>query len=881
VSWPKFFRRRKQDADLQQEMDSYLTEEISENISRGLSPGEARRQAQIKFGSGVNVREGLWQQNSFQLLDTTIRNLKFAMRTFRRSPGFTTVSILIMALAIGSNIAMFTVVRGVLLNPLPYHAPEQLFALYEHEATHPDSNPYNVVAAGSIPLWQSAAQDLAELSTASPFQGYSVSAESGKLPERIEAGWCSYNLFSTLGVVPVAGRFFTESDDRPDAQATVVLAHSFWKRRYASDPSIVGKEIWLNSKPYTVVGVLPSDFFYSGKYGGSTIQVWTPLTHEASPQLLTAFDDHEFTVVARLRAGATFAGLISRLTTVQQHIKADHPGPAVHDAVGGRPLLDDIVDDYKTSLYTIFAATGCVLLIACLNVASLLVARTAARAKELAIRAALGGDRLQLLLERVTESFLLSLTGGAIGLFLAWTALRWLIHTRHDITRVETLHFDSTVALFAISAIFLCTIFSGLISALGANSRRITESLQDSSRSNTAGQSRAGLRKLLLVLEVSLTVVLLVGAGLLLKSFQRLRNTSLGLGVPAENVLAMYISIPEARYKTPVQQTAFFEQLINGVRTIPGVDSAGLVSSAPGRGWGGDRLLSVAEHPPLPKGTGLDLQVRGADPGYFSAIQIPFTSGRTFRQDERLARANVVVINNAAAKLCFSNEDPIGRHLKIDFTGETFEIIGVVGDTRWTISQLPEPTLYWPIFGNGYTFATLVLRSSHNVSALAIPVQKLVGQMDPDLPVSNIATLQETIVKSTLGSQFDSILVLTFAIIALILAAAGLYGVLAYLVTQRTPELGIRMTLGAQQTQVLRLVLLDGLRPAILGLFLGLVASAAVVRLVKSMLYETEPLDPVVFFAVSLILILVAATACIIPAWRASRLDPVSSLRAD
>ena len=878
MSWLRFFRRRKQDADLQQEMDSYLREEISENISRGLSPGEARRQAQLKFGSSIKVREGLWQQNSFQLLDTTIRNLKFAIRTLRRSPGFATVAILIMALAIGSNTAMFTVVRGVLLNPLPYHAPEQLFALYEHQATHPDSNPYNVVDAGSIPLWQSAAQDLAELSTASPFQGYSVSAESGKLPERIEAGWCSYNFFSTLGVVPVVGRFFAESDDRPDAQATVILANAFWKRRYASDPSIVGKEIWLNSKPYTVIGILPSDFFYSGGYGGSTIQVWTPLTHEAPPQLLTAFDDHEFTVVARLRPGATFASLVTRLTTVQEHIKADHPGPAVHDAVGGRTLLDDIVDDYKTSLYTIFAATGCVLLIACLNVASLLVARTAARAKELAIRAALGGDRLQLLLERVTESFLLSLTGGAIGLFLAWAALRWLIHARHDITRVETLHFDSTVALFAISAIFLCTIFSGLISALGANSRRITESLQDSSRSNTAGQSRAGLRKLLLVLEVSLTVVLLVGAGLLLKSFQRLRNSSLGIPA-AENVLAMYISIPEARYQTPVQQTAFFEQLINGVRTIPGVDSAGLVSSAPGRGWGGDRLLSVVEHPPLPKG--LDLQVRGADPGYFSAIQIPFTSGRTFRQDERLDRANVVVINNAAAKLCFPDEDPIGRHLKIGMTGTTFEIIGVVGDTRWSISQLPEPTLYWPIYGNGYTGATLVLRSSHNVSALAIPVQKLVGQMDPDLPVSNIATLQETIVKSTLGSQFDSILILTFAIIALILAAAGLYGVLAYLVTQRTPELGIRMTLGAQQTQVLRLVLLDGLRPAIVGLFLGLVASAAVVRLVKSMLYQTEPLDPVVFFAVSLILILVAAAACVIPAWRASRLDPVSSLRAD
>jgi predicted permease len=878
-SWSRFFRRSRRDAELAQEMDSFLAEEIDENMGRGMSPDEAQRRAYVKFGNLQHVREGLWQQNTLALADSSWRDLKYAVRTLARSPGFAVVAVLVMALGIGANVALFTVVRSVLLNPLPYRDPDQLYSIYEAAKDHPDFTTFMPVDGGSFYEWQKSTQGVAELALVSPFRQYNVSAEGGKLPEKLDAAWCSWNFFHTLGVEPALGRSFTPADDRPDAEATVILTAPFWKRRYNSDPAIVGKKIYLDARPFTVIGVMPESFAYSGAFAANTLQVWTTAGHEAPPTLLKVFDDHEFVVVARLANGTTLPSLISRLNGLQAHIKAEHPQPGVHDAVKGRTMLDDTVQDYRTSLYVLLSATGCVLLIACLNVASLLVARTAARSKELAIRAALGGSRLRLLRERLTESLVLSMAGGGLGLLLAWGALEWLIRTRQDMNRVEAIHIDGLVVAFALTTTLLCAVFSGLVSAFSADRKQILAALQDSSRANSAGSSRAGLRKVLLVIEVSLTVVLLVGAGLLLKSHQRLRNTD--LGVPVDNVLTMHFSLPDVRYKDAVSQVAFFERLIERVRALPGVQSAGLVSSAPGQGWGGDHLMSVVEHPPMPKGEGLDLMVRGADPGYFKAIQIPILSGRTFAADERLTHDHVILINQAAAKICFPGEDPIGRHLKEQNNGETYEVIGVVGDTRWQIAEPVHPTLYWPIYGNDYSGATIVIRSTHAVETLAVPVQKIIGEMDPDLPVSNMMTLRETIAKSTLGSQFDSILVLGFALIALLLAAAGLYGVLAYLVTQRTGEIGIRIALGAQRDKVLRLMLMDGLRPALLGLLIGLGASAAAVRLIRSMLYETKPLDPAVFVAVTVTLLLVAGVACMLPAWRASRLDPMQALRTE
>lgn len=880
MSWRRFFHRGRADSELAQEIELHLAEEADENLARGMSSAEARRRALIKFGNPESVRENLWQQNTLSSLDNFFRDLKYAARTMGRSPGFALIAVLVMALGIGANVALFTVVRGMLLNPLPYHEPGQLFSIYERENKDGPRSLYMPVSAGSFAQWQSSAEHVAQMALVSPFQQYNVSAEGGKLPEQIDAAWCSWNFFPTLGITPALGRSFTAGDDRADAEATVILSAAFWQRRYNGDSAILGRRIWLNARPYTVIGVLPASFAYSSSMSGNTDQVWTTAGHEAPPELLRTFEDHEFLVIARLLPGTTLPALLSQLSTVQKRIKADHPGPAVHDMVSGRSMLDDAVQDYKTPLYTLLAATFCVLLIGCLNVASLLVARTAARSKELAIRSALGGGRWRLLRERLTESLILSASGGVVGVFLAVAALEWLARTRPDMNRVEAIHFDSAVALFALGATLLCALFSGLISALSADSKQILVSLQESSRTHSGGHRQAGLRRMMLVLEVGLTVVLLVCAGLLLKSYQKLRSTD--LGVPVDNVLTMHVSLPEERYKEPAQKVAFFESLIERVRALPGVRSAGLVTAAPGQGWGGDDLSSVVEHPPMPKGQGFDLSFRAADPGYFSAIQLPLVRGRIFTQAERLQRDHVTVISRSAAQLAFPDEDPIGKHLKVGSDpGELYEIVGVVGDARWVISQPVRPTIYWPIYGNHQGAATIVVRSTRDVEALALPVQKLIGAMDPDLPVSGVMTLRETIGKSTMGEQLDSFLVLAFAVVALLLAAAGLYGVLAYMVTQRRSEIGIRIALGAQRQRVLGNVLLDGLRPALYGLLIGLGASTVAVRLIRAMLYETEPLDPAVFLSVSATLLIVAGLACLLPSWRASRLDPMQALRAE
>lgn len=876
MKWPAM---GKKDADLERELRSDLELEEEEQMERGLSPEEARHAARRAFGNPTLIREQtrtVWAWNRLEALG---RDLRYGLRTLGRTPGFTIIAIVVMALGIGANVALFTVVHSVLLKPLPYRDPGQLAVIYEADNSQRHASPWLPVDAGSFFEWQKAVSSQAQMALVSPFQGYNVSAEGGKLPEVVSAAWCTDNFFRLLGVEPMLGRAFTAEDDNPGAQATAILTAGFWRRRYGSDPAIVGKTIWLDAKPYTIIGVLPPTFVYSGAYGGNADEIWTPVKHEAPDYLLKTFGDHEFQVVARLPPGVPLATLGTRLDALQKQIKSAHPEPAVHADVIARSILDDAVQNYKTPLYALLGATGCVLLIACMNVAGLLVARAASRTREFAIRTALGGGRIRLFCERLMESLLLSTAGGALGVLLAWAALRWLIHARHDMNRVEAIHFDGVAAAFTAGVVVLCALFSGLISAFNSGRGSVLSGLQEGSRSNSSGRGRAILRRGLLTLEVGLTVVLLAGAGLLLKSFERLRSSD--LGVPVDNTLTLRVGLPDVRYARPEQRLAFFEQLIARVRALPGVSSAGLVTAAPGEGWQGDDLMSIAEHPPLPAGQGLDFMQRGADPGYFQAIGLPLLKGRLFTTDERLERTRVVVISQGAAEQFFPGEDPIGKHLRRIAGGGEWEVIGVVGDVRWHVAQPPNPTLYWPLYAGLYNHTTVVVRAPHDVELMTVPVQKVIGQLDPDLPVFNVMTLREAIGKSTIDSQFDSILVLAFACIALILAAAGLYGVLAYLATQRTVEFGIRLALGAPRRALLNMLLFDGLKPALLGLLLGLPASAALVRLIQSMLYETQALDPWVFGTVAGLLLVVAMGACLAPALAAARLDPMKALRTE
>ena len=417
--------------------------------------------------------------------------------------------------------------------------------------------------------------------------------------------------------------------------------------------------------------------------------------------LMSAYGDHNFYVTARLAPGVTLAGLVNQIDTVQRRVKLAHPEPPVHNHAVGRSLLDSTVEDFKTPLYALFAATFCVLLIACLNVANLLVARSAARQRDLAIRAALGGSRWRLIREHLTESLVLSVAGGALGLLLAWAALAWLQHSKIDIARAQEIHLDWWALAVVIAISVIAGLAAGFTPSFSLHAGQLLETLQSSSRSYSGGRSRARLRKALLTAEVSLTVVLLLGAGLLLKSYQQLRTRDLGSTV--DNVLTMQFSLPDAHYSEPTQKVAFFEQLLARVRALPGVAAAGISSALPGEGWGGDVLIDIPEHPPLPKGQGIDLMHRGADPGYFAALQIPLIRGRYFRNDERLDHAKVAIISESTAKQYFPGEDPIGRHLGGSDVGpKYYEIVGVVGDTRWKITQPMRPTVYLPLFEGHY-----------------------------------------------------------------------------------------------------------------------------------------------------------------------------------
>ncbi len=872
------FRRSQASANLEDEIRYHLDLQIAENVAAGMSAEDARTAALRQFGNPAVLRDQVRATWSWSSLESFLHDLRIGARTLLRAPSFTVIAVLVMALGIGANIALFTIVRGILLKPLPYADPDRLVILSEHQQGATGRGQYAPVDPRSFFDWQKTAIGIEQMAMVSPFQNYNVSAEGGNLPERVDAGWCSGNFFSLLGVRPTLGRSFTVSDDQPGATATVILSNVFWKRRYAGDPAILGRTIWLDAHPYTVVGVLPSSFVYSGSFGGKNIQLWTAFNHEAPPALLNTYEDHEAIVVARLKPGVTLQSVSSEIDALQQQIKKDHPGPAVHSRAGARSMLDDAVENYKTPLYTLLAATICVLLIACMNVASLLVARAAARSKEMAIRVALGGGRLRLIRERLVESLLICLAAGAVGLIFGWSAVKSIAYFQPDMNRIESIHIDSGVILFAFAVIAACALFSGLTSVLGLDSTRLLNALQESSRTTRGSYQRATLRKSLLVLEVSLTVVLLAGAGLLLKSYQRMRGAD--LGIPIENTLTMHISLPPARYSDNLKQASFFEQLISRVRALPGVESAGLVTKAPGQGWGGDSLADIVERPLRPEDF-LDMHMRAADPGYFAAAKIPILRGRIFTADERLARGKVALISQTAAQQLFPGDNPIGKHLKFNFSHQIFEIIGVAADTRWDVHEPPKATIYTPLFGSDYAGATIFVRSTQNVESLAMPIEGIIGQLDHDLPVSDVMTLLDTIDKSTLDSQFDSLLVLAFAIIALTFAAAGLYGVVTYLATQRTPELGVRIALGARREQLLGTVLLDGLRPALLGLFIGLCASAIAVRLIASMLYQTQPLDPAVFGSVAALLLVVATVACMLPAWRASRLDPMQALRTD
>jgi predicted permease len=864
---------KKRDVDVQRELQSDLELEEEEQREHGASAEEAHYAALRAFGNPALIREQTSAVWSWHWLESLARDLRFSLRTLRRTPGFTVIALLVMALGIGANVALFTVVRGVLLKPLPFDDPDRLVMLYESGLLGGETTPFNLVSGGMYAEWKNQNRSYSSLALAK-WVRVGLSGSGGQLPEKLNTALFSWDVLRTLGVQPALGRDFTLADDSPGANGTVLLSWGLWKRRFGADPGILNQTIFLDAQPYTVVGVMPKWF----DFPDSSTQLWTPVYHYKPEDEMASFSNHQFRVIGRLKPGVSASQGVADLNVISQRIHNEHLNdPFVFRNASSRPLLEHIVGEIKKPLYLLLEATCCLLLIACLNVANLLVARAAARRKELAIRTALGGGWLRLIGERLMECLLLSAGGGGLGLLLAFATLHWLTQTRGDMSRVESIHIDGVVVAFTVGVIAICTLFSGLIAAFSSSDKCILGALHEASRSVGGNSARASVRKVLLALEVGLTVILLIGAGLLLKSYERLRSAD--MGCLTQDVITMHLGIPDARYATPAQRANFYDMLLARVRALPGVDAAGFATLVPGQGYQMDWSFTIVEHPPLPQGSGLFALSRWADPKYFNAIGIPILRGRTFDAGKRLDAANEVVISQSFASQYFPGEDPLGRHVRA--RGKDAVIVGIVGDTRYEIGEAPKPVQYYALDAGVENVGTLVIRSSHDPERFALPVQRIVSEMDPDLPVSDVLTMNQLLGKSTLDQSFSTTLLAAFAALSLVLAAVGLFGVMSYIAAQRTTEIGIRVALGAQREQVMRKMLLDGMRPAVVGLVAGLAASLGAGRLMRDLLYEIKPLDPVVYAAVAATLLAVAAFACIVPAWRASRVDPVQALRAE
>jgi predicted permease len=870
------FRRQQQNVRLNDELQFHIDQQVKENMARGLSPEEAHYAALRAFGNPALLRDQARSSWSWNWLEKLLRDLRYGVRTLTRSPGFALTAILVMALGIGAATALFTIVRAVLLKPLPFRDPNHLVMVYEH-FRQTGGNAFNPVSSGDFNQWHQRTHGFENMA-AWRITGFDLTGEHAELPEVVEAAGGSWDLFSLLGTPLALGRAFTQQEDQIGNNHVAILTWSFFQRRFAADPSVIGKQVRLDSTPYQIIGVLPRWFTYPD----TRVQLWVPYASTFTAKDFVQSDMHQSYVIARLRPGISGTAAVNEVSALQYQIHLGHASRPVAEEARTRPMLDDVVHDVKTPLIVLLCAVGCMLLIACLNVSNLLVARGAVRRKELAVRGALGGSRAVLIAEQMAESLWICLCGGTLGILTAFAATRWLAANWNDLPRAEAIHLDTSVLLLALGLVFGSALLAGLLPAIFSTGTGVLAALQESSRSIGGSISGALLRKTLLTAEIALTVILLVSAGLLFKSFLHLRTSDLGCAT--SHVLTMNYGLPEKQYDSREKVIAFHEALLERVRRLPGVRAAGLVSTPPGAGWGGDEMFTIPEHPSTSFQLQNDALNRNSDPGYFTALQIPLLRGQFFTDEERLTRDRYTIISKHFADQFFPGENPIGKHITVARLQETYEIVGVVGDTSYSVTEPLKATMYFPILSgipDRTSEAAIVVRTEGDPLALSIPVQRRVSALDPALPVYDILTMQQILGKATASQSFSATLLLAFAVLSLLLAAIGLYGVLSYLVSQRVTEIGIRIALGAQRSEVLRLVLFDGLTPVLFGLLIGLAGGATAARFIKTILYGTSPLDPIVFATMVGTLLLTAIVACALPALRASRIEPMQALRID
>ncbi len=808
-----------------------------------------------------------------------IQNVKFGIRLLRKSPGFASIAILVMALGIGANTAIFSVVHAVLLEPLPFRDADRLVQVWHvpPQTSFPGMTRFALSAANFLD-WQKQNNVFDQMALYS-FTGYDITG-AGK-PESIVASTVSSNFFSVLGVQPLHGRVFLPEEDRPGRNHEAILSYKLWQARYASDPNVVGKPIDLDGDPYVVVGVMGPKMATP-----SIAQLWTPLG--LSDKEAAVRGEHHFFSIARLKPGVTLAQAQVEMNTISQRLEKAYPeddkgwGAVVHS------LREEKVGSVRPALLMMLGAVAFVLLIACANVANLMLARTFARRKEIAIRSAVGASRSRVIQQLLSESLILSLCGGALGLLAARFGIELLLKFFADkLPRMGEIGLDNPVLAFTFGLSIVTGILSGLIPALSMTKGDVSNALKQGLRRTDTDSGGSNTRSALVVIEVALSVVLLIGAGLMIRSLWKLQT--IDPGFDQHNVLTLAVMVPKHQFTDPTQESQFFDEVLQRVRSLPGVESAGAVDDLPLVG-GSNEPIAAEGHPLVAMSEQPEVSVRVATPGYLQAMRIPLLQGRSIGPSDTADAASVVVISQSMAKQLWPNQNPIGRHLKLSFyPDKDREVVGVVGDVKQTglDSAAGIATLYWPLAQvTGSATApwralplSLAIRTTTPPQTLAPAVTGAINQANKDIPVDNVMTLEDFVGETLTQHSFNMQLLAIFGLLALVLCAIGIYSVLAYSVKRSMREIGLRIALGATLRDVGRLVILQGMKPTLAGIVIGLIAALALGRVASSLIYGVSSRDLLTFLAVTMLLILVSFAASLLPALRATRVDPLAVLR--
>lgn len=809
-----------------------------------------------------------------------IQDIRYAVRQVRKAPGFAAIAVITLALGIGANTSIFSVVNAVLLRSLPFSDADRLVRVWHTppQSSFPGISVFSISPANFLD-WQSQNHVFSSMAIYG-FGGFTLTG--GDKAEQVAASRVSPEFFSTLGAQPMLGRLFSTEENQPGHSNVVILSHRFWQDHFASNHDIVGRDITLDGAKYLVAGVMPATFRFP-----DFAQVWTPMAW--TDQEKTVRGNHNYLAIARLKPEVDLKQAQAEMNTISSRLEQQYP---VDDKGWGallRPLQADLVNDVRPALLVLLGAVGFILLIACVNVTNLSLARIFSRHKEIAIRTAMGASSARIIRQIVAESVLLALVGGALGLAYAHFGVRLIMAFLADRlpTSMEA-NIDLKVLAFTAVVSVLTGVVAGILPALHLSRSNVNQALKQGLGRTGSDSGGTRTRSVLVVVEVSLSLVLLIGAGLMIRSFQTLR--SVNPGFDPRGVLTMTAAISRAKFSTATEQISFFERALDRIRALPGVMAAGVIDDIPLGGGGSHQPIAVEGRPVVAMSEQPEVDVRRISAGYLSTLRVPVLRGRDFDASDVAGRPPTILISASLAKQFWPGEDPIGKHITLTFfPGVVREIVGVVGDVKGDgLDQQREPaTLYMPLDQLAppsreqwrSSSMTLAVRSSSDPQAMVSAVTNAIREIDSTMPVTNVQTMQELVTTSLSSERFSLLLLGAFALLALILAAIGIYSVLSYSVRRRVQEIGIRLALGASLSDVLRMVIFEGLRPTLLGVSLGIVGAFALARVMSNLIYGVKPTDPLTFVSVAFLLGAVALGASIIPAYRAAKVDPLVALR--